>query len=68
MIGVVGTALGTAGVNIADMDVGRMDTPGSAIMVLATTTSTPPDVIAALRGTPGIISVHPLESGDNGNR
>jgi hypothetical protein len=50
------------------MDVGRMDTPGSAIMVLATTTSTPPGVIAALRGTPGIISVHPLESGDNGNR
>jgi D-3-phosphoglycerate dehydrogenase / 2-oxoglutarate reductase len=62
MIGVVGTALGEAGVNIADMDVGRMGTPGSAIMVLATTTSTPPDVIATLRQTPGIISVHPLES------
>jgi D-3-phosphoglycerate dehydrogenase len=60
MIGVVGTALGEAGVNIADMDVGRMDTPGSAIMVLATTTPTPAGVIARLRATPGIISVHPM--------
>jgi D-3-phosphoglycerate dehydrogenase / 2-oxoglutarate reductase len=63
MIGVVGMALGDAGVNIADMDVGRMDTPGSAIMVLATTTPTPADVIVKLRGTPGIISVHPLSGG-----
>ena len=41
MIGVVGTALGEAGVNIADMDVGRTPTPGSAIMVLATTEAVP---------------------------
>jgi D-3-phosphoglycerate dehydrogenase len=63
MIGVVGTALGDAGVNIADMDVGRMDVPGSAIMILATITPTPADVIARLRETPGIISVHPLTGG-----
>ena len=37
MIGVVGTVLGDAGVNIADMDVGRSQSPGSALMVLATT-------------------------------
>ena len=36
MIGVVGTVLGEAGVNIADMDVGRGPSPGSALMVLAT--------------------------------
>jgi D-3-phosphoglycerate dehydrogenase len=63
MIGVVGTALGEAGINIADMDVGRTPTPGSAIMVLATTAPVPWSLIDQLRGTPGIISVHPL-SGD----
>ncbi len=60
MIGVVGTALGEAGVNIADMDVGRAPTPGSALMVLATTAPVPPELIDRLRATPGIISVHPL--------
>ena len=63
MIGVVGTALGQAGVNIADMDVGRTPTPGSAIMVLATTEAVPTGLIEELRREPGIISVHPL-SGD----
>jgi D-3-phosphoglycerate dehydrogenase len=63
MIGVVGTALGEAGINIADMDVGRTPMPGSAIMVLATTAPVPWPLIDQLRGTPGIISVHPL-SGD----
>ena len=63
MIGVVGTALGQAGVNIADMDVGRTPTPGSAIMVLATTEAVPTGLIEDLRREPGIISIHPL-SGD----
>jgi hypothetical protein len=63
MIGVVGTVLGEADINIADMDVGRTPTPGSALMVLATTTPVPWSLIDQLRGTPGIISVHPL-SGD----
>jgi len=63
MIGVVGTALGEAGINIADMDVGRGAATGSALMVLATTTAVPSDLIDRLRTTPGIISVHPL-SGD----
>ena len=60
MIGFVGTALGNAGVNIADMDVGRSQSPGSAIMVLATAGATPAAVIAELRAAPGILSVHVL--------
>jgi D-3-phosphoglycerate dehydrogenase len=60
MIGVVGTVLGDAGVNIADMDVGRSAAPGSAVMVLATTEPTPADVIERLRATAGIVSVHVL--------
>jgi D-3-phosphoglycerate dehydrogenase len=62
MIGVVGTLLGEAHVNIADMDVGRSRTPGSALMVLATTDFVPDDVLARLRSTPGIVEVHPLHS------
>ena len=60
MIGFVGTALGNAGVNIADMDVGRGQSPGSALMVLATTESTPAALIEELRAAPGILSVHVL--------
>ena len=59
MIGYVGTALGNAGVNIADMDVGRSQAR-SAIMVLATTEATPADLIRELRAAPGILSVHVL--------
>ncbi len=59
MIGYVGTALGNAGVNIADMDVGRSQAR-SAIMVLATSEATPPSLIEQLRAAPGILSVHVL--------
>jgi D-3-phosphoglycerate dehydrogenase len=59
MIGYVGTALGNAGVNIADMDVGRSQAR-SAIMVLATSEATPASLIEQLRAAPGILSVHVL--------
>ena len=60
MIGVVGTMLGEAGINIADMDVGRAAQTGSALMVISTTEPTPPGVLERMRAVPGIISVHPL--------
>lgn len=60
VIGTVGTLLGDAGVNIADMDVGRAATPGTAVMLIAPTMEVPADVIARLREAPGIISVTPL--------
>ena len=57
VIGTVGTMLGEAGVNIADMDVGRTPTPGSALMVLATTEAgrRPSRDRAARAGRPGIL-------------
>ncbi|MFZ9629149.1 MAG: phosphoglycerate dehydrogenase [Ilumatobacteraceae bacterium] len=61
MIGVVGTTLGDAGVNIADMDVGRAATPGTATMLIAPTERVADDVLARLRDTPGILSVVRLE-------
>ncbi len=57
VIGRVGTVLGDAGVNIDNMDVGKTVKAGSALMVIATATPTPEDVVAQLRGVPGIVEV-----------
>jgi D-3-phosphoglycerate dehydrogenase len=60
VIGLVGTLLGNAGVNIADMDVGRANEGGTAVMLIAPTAVAPDDVVDALRAAPGIISVDRL--------
>jgi D-3-phosphoglycerate dehydrogenase len=60
VIGTVGTLLGNAGINIADMDVGRAVEPGTAVMLIAPTAMIPIEVVAELRSAPGIISVSQL--------
>jgi D-3-phosphoglycerate dehydrogenase / 2-oxoglutarate reductase len=60
VIGTVGVILGGAGINIADMDVGRVKSAGTAVMLLATTAEVPHDVVEALRAAPGILSVDVL--------
>ncbi len=60
VIGIVGTLLGNAGVNIADMDVGRAATEGTAVMLIAPTAEVGHDVLAQLRLAAGIISVDAL--------
>jgi D-3-phosphoglycerate dehydrogenase / 2-oxoglutarate reductase len=60
VIGVVGTLLGNAGVNIADMDVGRAGDAGTAVMLIAPTAEVDNAVLAQLRTAPGIISVDAL--------
>ncbi len=60
VIGVVGTLLGDAGVNIADMDVGRAITPGTAVMLIAPTDVVSSAVVDSLRSAPGIIAVDVL--------
>jgi D-3-phosphoglycerate dehydrogenase len=62
VIGTVGTLLGNAGINIADMDVGRSDRPGLAVMLIAPTTVVAPDILDALRAAPGIVDVVALNS------
>ena len=57
VIGAVGTILGDARVNIADMDVGRVDRPGSAVMLIATGSELDDEVISQLRSAPGVSSV-----------
>jgi D-3-phosphoglycerate dehydrogenase / 2-oxoglutarate reductase len=62
MIGAVGTMLGVANVNIADMDVGRAATPGSAIMLVSTVEQPSAELLTTMRATPGIVSVHLLQA------
>ena len=61
VIGTVGTVLGDAAVNIADMDVGRVDGEDSAVMLIATGSVVPDEVLDTLRLSPGITSVVALE-------
>ena len=60
VIGIVGTLLGNAGVNIADMDVGTAADAGTAVMLIAPTGEVGAVVLAQLRNAPGIISVDVL--------
>jgi D-3-phosphoglycerate dehydrogenase len=62
VIGIVGTLIGEAQINIADMGVAKAAEPGSAIMVIATTTNPPVELIARLRDAPGIVSVYSLHA------
>jgi D-3-phosphoglycerate dehydrogenase len=62
VIGTVGTLLGDAGVNIADMDVGRAEEAGTAVMLIAPTSVVAEQTIAALRAAPGILSVAALRA------
>lgn len=57
VIGLVGTVLGDAGINIANMDVGRDQTQGSALMVIDTGQVIPAQVVADLRAADGVLSV-----------
>ena len=60
VIGIVGTLLGNAGVNIADMDVGAAADARTAVMLIAPTGQVDDEVLAQLRVAPGIISVDVL--------
>jgi D-3-phosphoglycerate dehydrogenase / 2-oxoglutarate reductase len=63
MIGLVGTIVGRAGINISDMDVGVSPSGEAALMVLSTDRPLPAAVLAELRSQPGIIQVHAVGSG-----
>ena len=60
VIGTVGTLLGDAEVNIADMDVSRVEGSGTAVMLIAPTAVVPEATLAALRAAPGIIDIKTL--------
>ena len=58
MIGLVGVALGEAGISITSMAVGPDHNTGTALMVLSTASPTPASVVERLRDTEGIDDIH----------
>jgi D-3-phosphoglycerate dehydrogenase len=63
MIGKVGTIVGDAGINIADIHVGVSSSGEAAMMALTTSSAVPPDLIDALRAEAGIIDAKAIELG-----
>ena len=63
MIGTVGTILGNASVNIADMDVGRSPSGEAAMMAISTADAVPADVVNAIRACHGVIDAKAIELG-----
>jgi D-3-phosphoglycerate dehydrogenase len=57
MIGLVGTALGGAGVNILNMAIGQSPHGETALMALSTGGPVPDSILADLRAAPGILDV-----------
>ena len=57
MIGLVGTALGSAGCNIQNMAIGQSPDAATALMILSTENAVPASVLDALRRAPGILDV-----------
>ena len=54
MIGTIGTLLGAAGVNVANMNVARNRDGGMALSAIQVDGDVPPATLAALRATPGL--------------
>jgi D-3-phosphoglycerate dehydrogenase len=63
-IGLVGTLLGEAGVNIATMAVSRNRPGGNALMALTIDNPLPPELIERLRSEPGFVEVRFIRLGD----
>lgn len=58
MIGLVGVALGEAGISITSMAVGPDHNSGTALMVMSTASPTPTSVVEKVRNTEGILDIH----------
>jgi D-3-phosphoglycerate dehydrogenase / 2-oxoglutarate reductase len=61
MIGAVSTHLGDAGINIANMAVGQSAAGVAALMVLATSSPVPADLVGRLQEIDGVHSAHAVE-------
>lgn len=61
MIGMIGTLLGEKHINIANMEVGRTDIGGMAVMALTVDSPVPPEVIEAIAGQEKIIAVKQVD-------
>ena len=62
VIGIMGSLLGEAGVNIADMAVSRVPDTDNAVMLIAPTARVDDAVLDELRGAPGMLDVTTLDA------
>ena len=60
MIGIVGSALGDAGVSITNMAVGQTSGGGTALMLLSTDRAVPSELLDRVRTAAGILDLHSL--------
>lgn len=60
-IGNIGTVLGKAGINIAQMHVGQEAGPGRNVILLNTNVPVPDPVLQEIEKLPDVVSAHPLE-------
>jgi D-3-phosphoglycerate dehydrogenase len=63
VVGKLGTLLGAAGINIADIHLARRDGEGRALAVLRLDQSAGPELVARLRGLPEVIAAHAVDLG-----
>lgn len=61
MIGKVATAVGDAGINIADMDVGRSPSGERALQVLTVDDPVPAELVERIRATDGVLDAKAIE-------
>ncbi len=61
IVGVIGTSLGQAGVNIANMSLSRTDDRSRAVTVIEIDQEPPTSLVEALKATPGILRVLVIE-------
>jgi D-3-phosphoglycerate dehydrogenase len=62
MVGTIGSILGREhGINIDDMGLGKGPAGDASLMLLATSTPVPPEVVAELRATEGVVDARAIE-------
>ena len=61
IVGVIGSALGAASVNIANMSLSRNREKNTAVTVIEVDTEPPVSLLESLRSTPGILRVQSFE-------
>jgi D-3-phosphoglycerate dehydrogenase / 2-oxoglutarate reductase len=61
MVGRVATIVGDHGINIDEMDLGRGPAGDVSLMLLATSTEVPAEVVAQLRATDGVVDARAIE-------
>jgi D-3-phosphoglycerate dehydrogenase len=61
IVGAVGSALATAGVNISSLELSRLSAVGEAMMFVSVDEAIPDDVLHSLRDVPGMVEARVVQ-------